>query len=114
MKITAEFDSINSADIAAAAIRKQISPFSDISTSEINSHKKQNIDGNILLFGNYNMPCGSYNTYSMPIITGDDNPFNETDLRSAASLEVVCRREDEINVSGIIINHGGYKIKVLS
>lgn len=117
MKITAEFDSVNSADMAAAAIRQQISPFSDIKVTEYRSEKNLTANKGMLAFSSYN-PSYSPGFYSFPVAvngtfsnTADD--FNETDLRSGAVLEATFIKDDERRVSNIIVSHGGREIRTV-
>ncbi len=116
MKLTAEFDSVNSADLAAAAIRKRISPFSDISVKEKRAAKEYTSNKSMRIFSSFNPSVNQY-TYSLPVSTMGSysntiNSLNETDMDSGAVLSVICRREDEKNTSGVIISHGGHDISI--
>ncbi len=112
MKIKGKFDTVDSAERAAAAIKHQISTFSDFSVTSENRpahpHKGR-------LF--YNSYFNSINSpyYAVPATVTKgydiDEDIYETDLRTDASLEVVCRIEDEKNVSRIMIGCGGRNIK---
>ncbi|MGN0608479.1 MAG: hypothetical protein ACI4J6_04695 [Oscillospiraceae bacterium] len=111
MKITAEFDSVNSADMAAAAIRQQVSPFSDIKVTEYRSQKNFTSNKGMLVFSSNN-PSYNPGYNSFPVVfsnTADD--FNETDLRSGAVLEATFIKEEERRISNIIVNHGGREIR---
>ena len=116
MRLTAEFDSVNSADLAAAAIRKSISPFSDISVRENRTQKEYTSDKSMRVFNSFNPSVNQY-IYSMPVSTGGIysntiNSLTESDNRSGAVLSVTCRTEDEKKASSVIINHGGHDIFV--
>lgn len=111
MKITAEFDSVNSADMAAAAIRQQISPFSDIKVTEYRSEKTLVPNKNTFVFFSYNSSNSpGYNAFPV-VISNTVDDFNETDLRSGAVLEATFIKEDERRVSSIIVNRGGREIR---
>ncbi len=114
MKFTAEFDSVNSADMAAAAIRKNISSFSDIRVIEGNSRKKLADKVNFMMFGAYNGSQIYPPVYSSRILSDDFTENNETDLRSRVTLEVVCRSEDKKNVSRLIVGYGGRDLNINS
>ena len=113
MKLTAEFDSVNSADHAASAIRKNISVFSDISINpkynkSFVTYKRTGI------FSSFN-PSVNQHIYSFPVSTNgvySDSleRVNETDLRTDAILEVTCCTTDQKAISGIITNCGGREI----
>lgn len=113
MRLTAEFDSVNSADHAASAIRKNISVFSDISinpkySKSFVSYKKTGV------FSSFN-PSVNQHIYSFPVTTSgiyspSSDSINETDLRTDATLEVICGSSDRKTISGIITNCGGREI----
>lgn len=113
MKIIAHFDSPDSADFAAGAVKNAISPLSSIETKEYSAQKGKDI---MNFFAAYNTTSASP-TYSMPIF----NPaaYADTDVNGQDSsggghiLEVVCRREDAAKASRIIIGYGGRNISRL-
>ena len=114
MKITAEFDSVNSADMAAAAIRQQICPFSDIKVTEYRSKKNFTSNKGMLVFSSNNPSYNpGYNTFPVVFSNNTADDFNETDLRSGAVLEATFIKEDERRISNIIVNHGGREIRTL-
>lgn len=113
MKILASFDSADSADFAAGALKNAVSPLSSIEVKN-NSHNDK-ISMNI--FSSFN-PVVTTPTYSMPVY----NPFafeNKTDsrqkdyLKNEFILEIICSKEDYHTVSRIITNHGGRNISKL-
>lgn len=109
MKIIAEFDSINSADLAAASIRKSISPFSDIKTSNMNHHSEISFNRLTATFGNGNPAIGP-NMYTYPLpYTSLNTQGIDTD-HNRVILEVICTADDRKKVSSIIINGGGCEI----
>lgn len=115
MKIIASFDSPDSADFAAGAVKRAISPLSTISTKE-----RYPSYGNMGLnvFSAYNV-VSTTPTYSMPIYTPSEFSLSQDLSRQADYLhndhilEVVCRKEDYPIVSKIIIAHGGRNISKL-
>ncbi|MCM1059402.1 MAG: hypothetical protein NC452_03820 [Eubacterium sp.] len=112
MKIRASFDSPDSADFAAGAIQRAISPLSSVKTKERYSNSG---DVGLNIFSSYNV-ISTTPTYSMPVYTAAES----SDIGSGADylhndhiLEVVCRKEDYPTVSRIIIGHGGRNISKL-
>lgn len=107
MKITAEFNSVNSADLAASNIRRTISPFSDIRVLQKHEHTSMSFSGLTAAFGNGNPAIGP-NMYTYPIPATDGFDMNEHTEK--VTLEVICTKEDRKKVSGIIINNGGFSL----
>ncbi len=114
MKIIASFDSADTADFAAGAIKRAISPLSSASAKEIPP-----LNGNIVpnIFGAVNL-ISTTPTYSMPIynpaafnIVEDERSSDYT--HSDHIIEVVCRKEEYPAVSKIIVAHGGRNISKL-
>ena len=110
MKYSAEFDSVNTAEIAAAAIKKQISPFSDINIKP-NKEIGNNDNNSLIIFGNYNPssatpPYAAVNT----VYAINDASEQENNDDSGAVLEIQCRSEDAKSVSRLLIGYGGRNI----
>ena len=110
MKITAHFDSPDSADFAAGALRRELSPLSAIETK--NFPYKRSADS-MNIFAAYNT-VSTTPTYSAPL-------YGQSAYGSASSreqditgrqhiLQVICRNEEAHIASRIIINHGGRNI----
>lgn len=114
MKIIAHFDSPDSADFAAGALKNAISPLSSVETKDDRPKKDRDI---MNIFTAYNTSSTSP-TYSMPMLNPAvyaDVGGSEPDRSGGDSvLEVVCRREDAAKVSRIIIGYGGRNISRLS
>ena len=113
MKYTAEFDSINTAEIAAAALKKYISSFSEINVyDKLHQHTGDDHSG-FVLFSGFNPTVTSplYNGTVSAVEIPDDDPTPEVSMRTCPTLEVVCRSEDAKNVSRIIIGYGGRNIR---
>lgn len=105
MKITAEFDSVNSADLAAANIRRTISPFSDIRVLQKRNSTSLHFSGLTAAFGNGNPAIGP-NMYTFPVPA--TNGIDMNGQTEKVTLEVICTKEDRKKVSGIIVNSGGF------
>lgn len=113
MKIIAHFDSADSADFAAGALKNALSPLSTIETKEyFPPHNSVGMNGFAAFNTNTNTP-----TYSAPFVysrNAVDYDSRETDyVASKHVLEVVCRSEDAAKASRIIIGHGGRDISSL-
>lgn len=114
MKITAHFDSPDSADFAAGALKRAVSPLSSIKISK-SSPDSDKIGMNI--FSSYN-PAVTTPTYSIPVYIpaafSDNNVQDHNDnIKNDYIIEVICRKEDYPAASKIIINHGGRNISKL-
>ncbi len=114
MKIIASFDSADTADFTAGAIKRAVSPLSSAEAREIPP-----LPGNLGLnvFTAFNV-VSTTPTYSMPVynptafdITADEHASDYT--HSDHIVEVVCRKEEYPAVSKIIIAHGGRNITKL-
>ncbi len=114
MKIRASFDSPDSADHAAGALKRALSPLASVGTRDISAKQPTNSINN---FAAFNTLSGTSPTYSMPI-------YNAAYIRNAEGseqdyaasdhiLEVVCRREEESLATRIIIGYGGRNISKL-
>lgn len=113
MKIIAHFDSADSADFAAGALKNALSPLSSIETKEyFPPQNTVGMSGYAAFNTNSNFP-----TYSVPFVytrNAADYDSRETDyIASKHVLEVVCRSEDAAKASRIIIGHGGRNISSL-
>ncbi|MDE5859819.1 MAG: hypothetical protein K2H23_05475, partial [Oscillospiraceae bacterium] len=114
MKIIAHFDSPDSADFAAGAVKNAISPLSSIETKDHSARKNKDI---MNLFTAYNTASTSP-TYSMPMLSpaafSASRGYNTDSSGDDHVLEVVCRREDAAKASRIIIGYGGRNISRLN
>ncbi len=114
MKITAYFDSPDSADHAAGALKRALSPLAEIQTKNT-KHGKTSAGVNS--FAVFNTLAGTSPTYSMPIYNaaylkeadGRESDYIGTDC----TVEVICRKEEEAAASRIIIGYGGRNISKL-
>lgn len=114
MKITAHFDSPDSADFAAGALKNALSPLTAIQTKDY--PPKSSDDNSMNIFTVFN-PSVTSPTYSMPMYNPSFYGRSDSGERSLVGsdhiLEVVCRNEDAAAASKIIISHGGRNITKL-
>ncbi len=103
MKITAHFNSPDSADFAAGALKKALSPLTKIETE---NHSSNNDNISINIFPVFNLSSITP-TYSVPVQT--DN-FTDTNSSDDCILTVVCRKEEAAEAIRIIIGFGGRNI----
>ncbi len=123
-KITSEFDSVDSAERAAKAIKDNISDIHDITiTAKTISHKNNN-DINAYNFPAY-APLGSYLPYNVNFIGSQsiaayafyNEIRNSTDYSQSEHqnsydviLEISCSNDVVHSVSSMLISYGGLKI----
>lgn len=114
MKIRASFDSPDSADHAAGALKRALSPLASIETRDI--RPKQTVNG-MNVFASFNTLSGTTPTYSMPIYNAayinTANGSERDNIGSDHILEVVCRHDEESQATRIIIGYGGRNISKL-
>lgn len=103
MKITAHFSSPDSADFAAGAIKRALSPLTKIETENF-SADNNNISINIFPVFNLSSITPSY---SVPVRTNASENVNSVD---DCILSIVCRREEAAKAMQIIIGFGGRNI----
>ena len=110
MKIIAHFDSPDSADFAAGALKNALSPLASVETKDYSEQNYTNKTNTVVAFNT----TTSNPTYSMPfsysIRNGEGGSFENDYISSKHVLEVVCRSEDAAKASRIIIGHGGRDI----
>lgn len=115
MKIIAHFDSADSADFAAGALKNALSSLSSVEAKE---YPAKNADIGMNIFTAFNTAATSP-TYSMPMynpaayVSSDDDRSLDYSADDHV-VEVICRREDAATASRIIIGHGGRNISRLS
>jgi len=103
MKITAHFNSSDSADFAAGALKRALSPLTKIETenqSVIDSSPTLNI------FPVFNI-ISITPSYSVPVKIDNINNMNSSD---SCILKVICRKEEAAEAMRIIIGFGGRNI----
>lgn len=114
MKISAEFDTVDSADIAAASLRGYISELYDI---RVKNDPYENHTGPYAsIFPAYNIVSPSDNPgFSFPFfntllyLDSGLTINRDYDVKSP-KLEIICRKEDEKAVSRVVIGHGGRNV----
>lgn len=114
MKIIAHFDSPDSADFAAGALKNALSPLASIETKEYSAQNQTNNMNKMIAFNT----TSTSPTYSMPysysLRNGEGGTFENDYISAKHVLEVVCRSEDAAKASRIIIGHGGRDISQLN
>lgn len=116
MKFKAEFDSPDTADICAAALRNRISSISSIQVKDTSPEQTKR---GIRILPAFDASTTTTPMFSLPIfnaafVNSNISSTVEADYtRKHPTLEVVCRKEDEKTVSNIIVGYGGLNIKKL-
>lgn len=103
MKITAHFNSPDSADFAAGALKRALSPLTKIETE---NHLSANDNISINIFPVFNLSSITP-SYSVPVQT--DN-FTDTNSSDDCVLSIVCKKEEVSEAMRIIIGFGGRNI----
>ena len=115
MKIIASFDSPDSADFAAGAVKRAISPLSTVVAKDVYPNSG---DIGLNVFSAFNV-TSTTPTYSMPVynptafLSGETGDHRSDYIRNDHIVEVVCRKEDYPVVSKIITAYGGRNISKL-
>ena len=104
MKITAHFNSPDSADFAAGALKRALSPLTKIETECNLLATDDNISINI--FPVFNL-ASITPTYSIPVQNNNALTLNSSD---DCILTVICRKEESAEALRIIIGFGGRNI----
>jgi hypothetical protein len=105
LKITAEFDSVDTADIVASMLRSQIKGMADItvSTPEKTSH------GATMLVQGF-APMYGIGTVS-PIIAENTAGERSDSYSKAVRLSLICRKEDAGIAKRIMVGHGAINLR---
>jgi hypothetical protein len=115
MKITAEFDSIDTADVVAASLRHQIAGMADIKVlnPELTDHgSERTFQG--FAPGYSNSTGGAAFGMSTAGVLGINNFEDNTppDNRSkAVKLQLICRKDDAQLAKRIMIGYGGRDLR---
>ncbi len=123
-KITAEFDSIESAEMAARAVKNNVK---DIKEITIKSKKMQNENNKTFLFQPGNIILGGLNPYgaassgteslfAYTTFNGIDSDFSSKKNKrannfSTATIEIICKNELLTKVNHTLTCYHGLKIK---
>ncbi len=113
MKFSVEFDSPDTADICAAAIRSRIGEISSIKIDNVQEVFTGRRTSTLPAFN----VSGNNPSYSYP----ENNPiYNTMDIdmgipsdyiHNRPKVEIICRDEDAKMVSNIIVGYGGLNIR---
>lgn len=106
IKLNSEFESVDSAEFAARAIKNTVKDVNSVSVREIRNKKEHEHD-------NFYIPTyfqGSL-TNALPIIRIDNyNSDNDEYYKNKAILEVLCDIKSQNTVNQIMLSNGGLKI----
>jgi hypothetical protein len=110
MKITAEYDSIDTADIVAASLRHQIAGMADISVlnPELRSHDS---DMTFQAFApSYSNSVGGP---ALGMVTDSlSSQSNPPDSYSkSVKLQLICRKDDAALAKRIMVGYGGHNLR---
>lgn len=103
MKITAHFDSPDSADFAAGAIKRALSPLTKIETENY-SADNDNISINIFPVFNLSSITPSYSVPVRRNASASEKTIDD------CTLSIVCRKDEAETAMRIIIGFGGRNI----
>lgn len=106
MKITAHFNSPDSADFAAGALKRTLSPLTKIET-ENQLEYDDNVSINI--FPIFNL-ASITPTYSVPVCTPE---ADDKILKRDCVLKIICNKEEVSKASRIIVGFGGRNITII-
>jgi hypothetical protein len=105
MKITAEFDRVDTADFVAAELRSQIKGMADISvtTPEKTTHgAEMSIQGFSQIYGTGTVT---------PIMAANSIGERFDSYSKAVRLSLVCRKEDAGIAKRIMVGHGAVNLR---
>lgn len=108
MRITAQFDSVDDAEFAAAAVRSLGTGIFDVSLTE--RRQKVHRDGSFAPMGFFT----NLNTSSFQPVTplADMAVTDTTDSVSvSAAVDIICRPSDAKKAVSALMNRGGHDIK---
>jgi hypothetical protein len=106
MKITAEFDSVDTADFVASQLRSQIKGMADItvSTPEKTTH------GATMLVQGF-APMYGIGTVSSPIMAENSAGQRSDSYSKSVKLSLICRKEDAGIAKRIMVGHGAINLR---
>lgn len=112
MKIIAEFDSIDSAELTASSIRHNLNNKIFINVKPNNTYNIGNT--HTVLFSNFNTtnttPTFTFYNNRNDINNAQSYKSDITGEINTATLEIICKKEDYQTINHFIINHGGRNI----
>jgi hypothetical protein len=107
MKITAEFDSVDTADFVAAELRSQIKGMADISVSE---PEKTTHGASMAIQGFAAMNSTGIGPVS-PLMAANSIGERHDNATKAVRLSLVCRKEDAGTAKRIMVGHGAVNLR---
>jgi hypothetical protein len=107
MKITAEFDSIDTADVVAASLRHQIAGMADIKVTppELTSHGEERF-----FYGFAPAYSNTVGGASFGMSTADNSVPPDSKSKSVR-LQLICRKDDAALARRIMIGYGGRDLR---
>lgn len=117
MKITAHFDSPDSADFAAGAVARALSTLTSVKTESRGISSPGNNMNAFASFNTlsitppYSIPIYIPSVYTSRIPEGDKRKLDYSVQDNI--LEIVCSRDEAAAASNIIVSHGGRNISKL-
>jgi hypothetical protein len=114
MKITAEFDSIDTADIVAASLRHQIAGMADITVlnPELRSHGPEtSFQAFASPYGNSTGGAPFGMTMSNVVSNNAESSSPPDSYSKAVRLQLICRKDDAGLAKRIMIGYGGRDLK---
>ncbi len=107
MKITAKFDSVDSAEFAAMAVRRLGEGVFDVSLSE--NRRKVHRDGDFAPMGLFtNLNTGTLQPLG---VVGNISENSNTGVSASATVDIICRPSEAKKVVSLLMNGGGHDIK---
>ncbi|MGN0638611.1 MAG: hypothetical protein ACI4J0_09600 [Huintestinicola sp.] len=108
MRITAQFDSVDSAEFAALAVRGLGEGIFDVSLTE--RRKKVHRDGDFAPMGFFtNLNTGTFQPLTP--VSGLVSADSESSESVSAAVDIICRPSDAKRVVSALMNKGGHDIK---
>ncbi|MDR0986720.1 MAG: hypothetical protein LBL98_03355 [Ruminococcus sp.] len=112
MKITAEFDSVDTADIVAASLRHQIAGMADIKVlgPELTEHGTERVFQGFAPA--YSNTVGGA-SFGMSVGNSSDSRFGTApdSFSKAVRVQLICRKDDAQLAKRIMIGYGGRDLR---
>lgn len=108
MRITAQFDSVDSAEFAAASVRSLGEGVFDVSLTE--RRKKVHRDGDFAPMGFFSN-LNTSNFQPIAPLAGIASVDSESSESVSAAVDIICRPSEAKRVVSALMNKGGQDIK---
>ena len=108
MRITAQFDSVDSAEFAASSVRSLGEGVFDVALTE--RRKKVHRDGNFAPMGFFSN-LNTSNFQPVAPLSGIVPADIESSESVSAAVDIICRPSDAKKVVSALMNRGGHDIK---